>query len=73
MVVIRLSRGGSKKSPFYNVVVADSRNRREVALLSALVFTTHRPKLLQKAYVLMKPASLFGQAMAHNCQIQWHV
>ena len=29
MVVIRLSRGGSKKNPFYNVVVADSRNRRD--------------------------------------------
>ncbi len=29
MVVIRLSRGGSKKRPFYNLVVADSRNRRD--------------------------------------------
>ncbi|HYS74526.1 MAG TPA: 30S ribosomal protein S16, partial [Burkholderiales bacterium] len=25
MVVIRLSRGGAKKRPFFNVVVADSR------------------------------------------------
>ncbi|CAG0911118.1 unnamed protein product, partial [Cyprideis torosa] len=25
MVVIRLARGGSKKRPFYNIVVADSR------------------------------------------------
>nr|MBP6653450.1 30S ribosomal protein S16 [Propionivibrio sp.] len=25
MVVIRLARGGAKKRPFYNVVVADSR------------------------------------------------
>lgn len=29
MVVIRLARGGSKKRPFYNLVVADSRNRRD--------------------------------------------
>ncbi|AZV93383.1 30S ribosomal protein S16 [Kerstersia gyiorum] len=29
MVVIRLARGGSKKRPFYNVVAADSRNRRD--------------------------------------------
>ena len=29
MVVIRLARGGSKKRPFYNMVVADSRNRRD--------------------------------------------
>lgn len=29
MVVIRLSRGGAKKRPFYNMVVTDSRNRRD--------------------------------------------
>lgn len=29
MVVIRLSRGGAKKRPFYNVVVADSREARD--------------------------------------------
>jgi len=29
MVVIRLARGGAKKRPFYNMVVADSRNRRD--------------------------------------------
>ena len=29
MVIIRLARGGAKKTPFYNVVVADSSNRRD--------------------------------------------
>ena len=29
MVVIRLARGGSKKRPFFNIVAADSRNRRD--------------------------------------------
>lgn len=29
MVVIRLARGGAKKKPFYHVVVADRRNRRD--------------------------------------------
>ena len=29
MVTIRLARGGSKKRPFYNIVVADSRCRRD--------------------------------------------
>lgn len=29
MVVIRLSRSGAKKRPFYHVVVTDSRNRRD--------------------------------------------
>ena len=29
MVVIRLSRAGTKKRPFYHVVVTDKRNRRD--------------------------------------------
>lgn len=29
MVVIRLSRAGAKKRPFYHIVVTDSRNRRD--------------------------------------------
>ncbi|GAB4353817.1 MAG: 30S ribosomal protein S16 [Gammaproteobacteria bacterium] len=29
MVTIRLARGGAKKRPFYNIVVTDSRNRRD--------------------------------------------
>ena len=29
MVTIRLSRGGAKKRPFYHVVVADSRDKRD--------------------------------------------
>ena len=29
MVVIRLSRSGSKKRPFFNIVATDSRNRRD--------------------------------------------
>ena len=29
MVVIRLSRGGAKKRPFYHMVVTDSRKRRD--------------------------------------------
>ena len=39
MVVIRLARGGAKKRPFYNLVVADSRDRRcaTLALLLQIV------------------------------------
>ena len=29
MVIIRLSRGGAKKKPFYHVVVTDNRNKRD--------------------------------------------
>ncbi len=38
MVVIRLSRGGSKKTPFFNVVVADSRNRRDGRFIERIGF-----------------------------------
>ncbi|MDN5843180.1 MAG: 30S ribosomal protein S16 [Alcaligenaceae bacterium] len=38
MVVIRLSRGGSKKRPFYNVVAADSRDRRDGRFVERIGF-----------------------------------
>ncbi|TAL78069.1 MAG: 30S ribosomal protein S16 [Burkholderiaceae bacterium] len=38
MVVVRLARGGSKKRPFYNVVAADSRNRRDGRFIERLGF-----------------------------------
>jgi len=38
MVVIRLARGGAKKRPFYNVVVADSRNRRDGRFIERVSF-----------------------------------
>ena len=38
MVVIRLARGGAKKRPFYNIVVADSRERRDGRYLERLGF-----------------------------------
>ena len=38
MVVIRLARGGAKKRPFYNVVVADSRNPRDGRFIERVGF-----------------------------------
>lgn len=38
MVVIRLSRGGSKKRPFYSVVVTDSRNSRDGRFIERVGF-----------------------------------
>jgi len=38
MVTIRLSRGGAKKRPFYHVVVADSRSRRDGKYIERLGF-----------------------------------
>lgn len=38
MVIIRLARGGAKKAPFYSVVVADSRNRRDGRFIERVGF-----------------------------------
>ena len=38
MVVIRLSRGGAKKRPFYNIVATDSRNRRDGRFIERVGF-----------------------------------
>ncbi|BAL25772.1 30S ribosomal protein S16 [Azoarcus sp. KH32C] len=38
MVVIRLARGGAKKRPFYNIVAADSRNRRDGRFIERVGF-----------------------------------
>lgn len=38
MVVIRLSRGGAKQRPFYNIVATDRRNRRDGRFLERVGF-----------------------------------
>ena len=38
MVIIRLSRGGSKNRPYFHVVVADSRNRRDGRFIERIGF-----------------------------------
>ncbi|MET0508449.1 MAG: 30S ribosomal protein S16 [Burkholderiaceae bacterium] len=38
MVVVRLSRAGAKKRPFYNIVVTDKRNRRDGSFIERLGF-----------------------------------
>ncbi|MBK9220449.1 MAG: 30S ribosomal protein S16 [Uliginosibacterium sp.] len=38
MVVIRLARGGAKKRPFFNIVAADSRNRRDGRFIERVGF-----------------------------------
>jgi len=42
MVIIRLSRGGSKNRPYYHVVVADSRHRRDGRFIERLGFYNPR-------------------------------
>jgi small subunit ribosomal protein S16 len=38
MVTIRMARGGAKKRPFYNIVVTDSRNKRDGRYIERLGF-----------------------------------
>lgn len=38
MVTIRLARGGSKKRPFYSIVVKDSRSKRDGRFIERLGF-----------------------------------
>jgi len=38
MVTIRLSRGGSKKRPFYHLTVTDSRNARDGSFIERVGF-----------------------------------
>ena len=38
MVKIRLTRGGAKKRPFYNIVVADSQERRDGRFIERVGF-----------------------------------
>ncbi len=44
MVKIRLSRGGSKKRPFYHIVATDSRNPRDGKYIERLGYFNPRAK-----------------------------
>jgi small subunit ribosomal protein S16 len=48
MVIIRLARGGAKKTPFYTVVVADSRNRRDGRFIERVGFYNPLAKIGQE-------------------------
>ncbi|GLR26017.1 MULTISPECIES: 30S ribosomal protein S16 [Limnobacter] len=60
MVVIRLARGGSKKRPFYSVVAADSRSRRDGRFIERIGF-----------YNPMAPESTEGLRIAMDRLTYW--
>ena len=72
MVVIRLARGGSKKRPFYNIVAAPARNRRDGRFLERVGF--YNPVAVRRCReplrVGFRPHRLLGQcrcpAVAHG-------
>lgn len=52
MVVIRLSRGGAKKRPFYHIVVADRRNKRDGRHLERVGFFNPQASADEQAFRL---------------------
>ena len=53
MVTIRLSRGGAKKRPFYQIVVTDSRSPRDGRFIERVGFFNQSHKVTQSVFVLI--------------------
>jgi small subunit ribosomal protein S16 len=50
MVVIRLARGGAKKRPFFNLVVADSKRARDGRFIERIGFYNPKATAGQEAF-----------------------
>jgi len=50
MVVIRLARGGAKKRPFYNIVVTDSRRRRDSGYIERIGYFNPRAQTTETRF-----------------------
>lgn len=70
MVVIRLARGGSKHRPFFNVVVTDSRNRRDGRFIERVGFYNPVANENKNAYVSTQTASTTGLLKARKLATQ---
>ena len=69
MVVIRLARGGAKKRPFFNIVVADSRERRDGRFIERVGF--YNPVAAggeQPLRVAIDRVDLLDRASARSCR-----
>jgi small subunit ribosomal protein S16 len=67
MVVIRLSRGGSKSRPFFNVVVADSRNRRDGRFIERIGF--YNPVAKEGVEAIRIAADRLKHWQSHGAQL----
>jgi small subunit ribosomal protein S16 len=67
MVVIRLARSGAKKRPFYNMVVADSRNRRDGRFVERIGF--YNPVASEKEPGLMINAERLAYWQSMGAQL----
>lgn len=62
MVIISLARGGAKKTPLYNVVVADSRNRRDGRFIERVGFYNPSAKAGAEALCVDQERVTFWQS-----------
>lgn len=67
MVVIRLARGGAKKRPFYNVVVADSRRARDGRYVERVGF--YNPKAAEGEEKLRIAMDRIDYWQGHGAQL----
>lgn len=66
MVVIRLSRGGAKKRPFYQIVVADQRRSRDGRFIERLGF--YNPLAKGQSETLRLDVDAFNAWVAKGAQ-----
>ena len=67
MVVIRLARGGAKGRPFFNIVAADSRNRRDGRFIERVGF--YNPVASGQAEMLRVDAARVAYWQEHGAQL----
>ena len=67
MVVIRLARSGAKKRPFFNMVVADSRNRRDGRFIERIGY--YNPVASGKEVGLVVNSERLAYWQGHGAQL----
>ena len=67
MVVIRLSRGGAKARPFYNIVVADKRDRRDGRFIERVGFYNPLAKGGEEPLRITADRLNYWIGVAHRC------
>ena len=63
MVVIRLSRGGSKGRPFFNIVVADKRVRRDGRFIERIGFYNPTAKETEEGLRIVQDRLTYWQSV----------
>ena len=63
MVVIRLSRGGSKARPFFNIVVADKRVRRDGRFIERIGFYNPTAKETEEGLRIVQDRLTYWQSV----------